>query len=348
MKLQRTAIHSGIALVIAAAMSGQSVYAQSMTVALYGGIAQKAITTCVLDPFSQKTGVTITPDIGSSAVTLTKLVTQRNKPSIDVAWVDGGVSEQAWSQGVLEEQDPSRIPNLENLIHQAKYVADNKIYAASNGYYSLGILYNTDLVKTAPTSWQDMWKEEYAGMVALPLAQVSMGLPLFVHIAELNGGSIEDTQPAVDAFRKLDVAAFYNSAGTVSNMFQSQEISVAPHFSSSAFALIKAGGPYKFVNPSDKGIANDMRIHLVRNGPNRELGEQLVNFSLTEEAALCFVREFNMGPYIKGVKVPSEYAAYMPWGESGSIDDLALPNWPELLNRRDQLIEKFENEVVTR
>ncbi len=53
-----------------------------------GGDAFKA---CVADPFTKATGVTVVPEVGTSTVTLAKLQQQKDAPTIDVAWMDGGV-----------------------------------------------------------------------------------------------------------------------------------------------------------------------------------------------------------------------------------------------------------------
>jgi putative spermidine/putrescine transport system substrate-binding protein len=129
-------------------------------------------------------------------------------------------------------------------------------------------------------------------------------------------------------------------------MFQSEEIAIAPHYSTSALQLIKGGAPLEFLIPVDKAIGNDFRIHLVKNAPHRALAEKLINQSLTPAAAECLAEKFNAGPPIAGVKLRPEVARYMPWGPNGSIANLSIPDWRMINAKREELTKKME--AVTR
>lgn len=161
---------------------------QKITVAWYGGNWGDAFRTCVADPYTKATGVTVVPEVGTSTTTLAKLQQQKNAPTIDVAWMDGGISELAQQAGVLDTLDPAAIPNLKNVIDQGVYRHGNAAYAVSTGYYSLGITYNTKEVPQAPTSWKDLWKPEYAGAVAVPSPANSSGVPFVFFLARVWGG----------------------------------------------------------------------------------------------------------------------------------------------------------------
>src|SRR3546814_7906551 len=83
--------------------------------------------------------------------------------------MDGGVSELAAAANVLEPLTLDAIPNLAKVIPEGLYKkADNSIYAVSTGFYALGLVYNTNEIKTAPTSWEDLWNPKYAGIVTIP------------------------------------------------------------------------------------------------------------------------------------------------------------------------------------
>lgn len=336
----------GSMLIAVSAVSAQA-SAETLTVALYGGLGGEAITACVIEPFQEATGAQVVPDPGTSSVTVTKLHQQTSAPVIDVAWIDGGVSEQALADGLLATLDPERIPNLENLHDAARYEADGDIYAAGTGFYAMGILYDTDAVSEAPTSWQDLWREEFADIVALPAPQNAMGIPIFVHLAEVFGGSIDDVEPAVERLAELEVAAFWDSSGTATNMYQTEEIVIGTHFSSSAWALIEQGLPLAYVVPAEGAVANDIRVHLVEGTPRQELAESFIDMALTPEASACLAERQNMGPSIRGVELEDDVAARMPWGADGSIDDLIIPDWRRINEEREALTQVW-NERISR
>ena len=58
---------------------------QKITVAWYGGNWGDAFRACVAEPYTQATGVQVSPEVGTSTTTLAKLQQQKAAPTIDVA-----------------------------------------------------------------------------------------------------------------------------------------------------------------------------------------------------------------------------------------------------------------------
>ncbi len=77
------------------------------------------------------------------------------------------------------------------------------------GYYGvMSILVNTAVVKTVPTNWSDLLKPDYKGEVALAGDPRSSNQAIqAVFAATLaNGGSLDNAQPGLDWFNKLNQA----------------------------------------------------------------------------------------------------------------------------------------------
>jgi putative spermidine/putrescine transport system substrate-binding protein len=120
----------------------------------------------------------VTPEPGVSGVTLSKLKQQASNPTIDVAWLDGGVSELAAEAGVVASLEAAQIPGLNKIIPEGLYrTADGKVYAVSTGYYALGLVYNTKELAKPPTSWNDLWLPQYAGTVTVPARPMRWAFP---------------------------------------------------------------------------------------------------------------------------------------------------------------------------
>ena len=92
MRTRTTAIAALSSLALIAGIP-QARAADGLTVAFYGGSWGEAIQKCMVDPFVKATGIKVTPEPGVSSVTIAKLRQQKGNPSIDVAWMDGGISE---------------------------------------------------------------------------------------------------------------------------------------------------------------------------------------------------------------------------------------------------------------
>lgn len=321
----------------------------SITVATYGGEWGAAMQTCIIDPFTRETGVRVVPEPGVSGVTLSKLRQQREAPTLDAVWLDGGVSEIAAADGVVAPIDPAKVPAVSGMIPEGVYKgADGRIFALSTGFYSLGITYNTRDTKQAPTSWLDLWKPEFAGAVTFPSPSNAMGVPFIVHLAGLFGGNVDNVTPALDRLKQLKVSAYFDTAGAGTNLFQSGEASIGAHYANSAYAMREQKLPIAFVVPKEGAIGGDIRVHLVANGKKQALAEKFVNYAIGTGPAKCMAETIFVGPATAGIQLADNVRQRMPWGAEGSIKSLALPDWSKINANRAAIIETFNKTVVAK
>ncbi|WP_263142385.1 ABC transporter substrate-binding protein [Pseudomonas sp. RIT-PI-AD] len=339
------------AALLATAVSGVCAQAataeeKSLTVALYGGNWGDAFVSCVAQPFTRATGVKVVTEIGTSTTTLAKLQQQRAKPGIDVAWMDGGISELAEQAGVLDALDPNAIPHLADVVPQGLYRAGEHVFAVSSGYYSLGLTYNTHEITQPPTSWDDLWKPAYAGAVTLPSPANSAGVPFLFFLAQVRGIDSADLSPLLEHLAKLDTSSYYDSSGAASNAFQSGEAIIGAHFNVGAWDLIDKGLPIGFVVPKEGAWATDARLHLIKGAPNKAAGQRFIDTALTREASACLAEKLYLGPAVKGVQVAPAVAAKLPWGTRGSLADLRMLDWGTINARRAAVTDEWNRKVA--
>ena len=317
-----------------------------ITVAWYGGNWGDAFKACVADPFTKATGIAVTPEVGTSTTTLAKLQQQKSAPTIDVAWMDGGISELAQQAGVLDRLDVQGIPNLANVVEQAVYKQGADAFAAGSGYYALGLTYSTKEVKTPPKSWKDLWKPEYAGAIAIPSPSNSSGVPFVFFLAKVWGIDPADLTPLYKKIAALDTALFFDSSGAATNAFQSGEAVIGAHFNVGAWDLIDKGLPIGFTVPQEGVWATDARLHLVKGSPRRAAAQRFIDTALTSEASACLATKLYLGPAVKDVKVPDDVARKLPWGVGGSIADLSLLDWNMVNARRAEITDAWNRQVA--
>lgn len=331
---------------VAALSNGALAQQNKLTVAWYGGNWGDAFNACVAEPFTKATGIVVTPEIGTSTTTLAKLQQQKSAPTIDVAWMDGGISELAQKAGMLEELSAKTIPNLNNVLEQAVYRSGTTTFAVGTGYYSMGLVYNTKQIKRAPTSWKDLWKPEYAGAVALPSPSNSSGVPFVFFLAKVWGMDPAHLDPLYDKIRMLDTALFFDSSGTATNAYQNGEAIIGAHFNVGAWDLIDKGVPIGFVVPKEGVWATDARLHIVKGTPNRAAAEKFINTALTREASACLATKLYLGPSVKSVNVPKDVARKLPWGEDGSVANLNLLDWNVINQRRAEITDAWNRQIA--
>lgn len=349
MALVKTRFTLTASLIIASASLSLSANAQNrLTVAWYGANWGDAFRICVAEPFTKATGITVVPEVGTSTTTLAKLQQQKGAPTIDVAWMDGGISELAQAAGVLDALNPVSIPNLSNVVPQALYKQDGGagLYAVGTGYYSLGLTYNTKKITTPPSSWQDLWKPEFAGAVTIPSPSNSAGVPFVFFLSRVWNADIKNLAPVFKQLAGLDAALFFDSSGAASNAFQSGEAIIGAHFSVGAWDLMDKGLPIGFVVPKEGAWATDARLHLIKGSSNKAAAEKFINIALTSEAASCLAEKLYLGPSVKNVKVSDNVARKLPWGVNGSVANLSLFDWNVINAQRSQVTDTWNREVA--
>lgn len=332
----------------AVALSAGPVSAQeALTAAFYGGEWGDAIQSCIVDPFAKSSGIKVTPDPGVSTVTLGKLRQQKGAPVIDVAWMDGGVSELASEDGLLADVSSQAVSNIANMIPEGVYkTSAGAVYALSTGFYSIGLVYNTKEVKTPPASFWDLWKPEFANVSTMPSPVNAMGVPLFMHLNKALGGTTGNYEPAVKKYKELKVSSFFDASGSATNSFQSGEVVVGAHYASAAWSLADKGLPITYAAPKEGAPTNDIRVHIVKGTKNQAAAVKFVDFAVAKEQAVCMSEKLYLGPATKGVTLSDKAKSRLPWGKDGSVANLALINWTELNPQRQAITDLWNKEIA--
>ena len=344
MKWRALAIYAAL---MAYASSGAGAQ-ERLTVATYGGNWGEAQKACILDPFAKASGVPVVQETSVSTVTYNKLKQQKGNPSIDIAWIDGGISELAAADGLIATIDPAKVGNVSGLIEEAVYKKDGKIYALSTGFYALGIAYNSKEVKSAPTSWYDLWKPEFSGKLTVPSPVNAAGIPFFAHIIKLEGGSLDDPGKGAEKLRALKVSSFYDASGVAQAALESGEAIAAPYYNTAAWAIADKGLPIVFVVPKEGAPANDIRVHISEGTKSRDAAEKFVNYAVSQEAISCLAERLYVGPPTKQTSLSEKAKARMPWGADGSVKSLAIPDWNAVNAKRQALTDVWNRQVAAR
>ncbi len=338
----------------AIALGGSPAFAQTVAkpetlhVAWYGGNWGEAFDACVAQPFTKATGIPVVAEVGTSTVTLAKLQQQKGSPTIDVAYMDGGISELAEAAGVLDSIDAKDIPNVANLVPEGVYRHDGATFAVSSGYYSFGLVYNTLKVKKAPTSWSDLWDPEFEDAVAVPSPSNSSGVPFVLFLHKIWSPNSDDLAPTFKRLRELKAALFFDSSGAASNAYQSGEAVMGAHFSVGAWDLTDKGLPFAFVVPKEGVWATDARLHLVKGTPHKAAAEKFIDWALTPQAAGCLADKLYLGPAVKGAPIGPDTAKKLPWGAGGTVHDLKLFDWNEVNAKRAIVVDMWNREIAVR
>ncbi|MFD8557706.1 spermidine/putrescine ABC transporter substrate-binding protein [Streptosporangium canum] len=127
---------------------------QSLTISVWPGYTPEDLPKRVKDKLKTELKVTLHD---TNEIIMGKLTTGADT-GLDVAFVSGQYAQALNEAGLLEPLHPELIPNLANLYPEAKELSYDKgnVFSVPYTWGTTGICYRTDLVKTAPTSWNDI------------------------------------------------------------------------------------------------------------------------------------------------------------------------------------------------
>jgi spermidine/putrescine transport system substrate-binding protein len=127
---------------------------QSLTISVWDGYTPKELP----QEIKEKLKVDLKVTLHDTNETIMAKLTSGADTGLDVAFVSGQYAQALNEAGLLEPLHPELIPNLANLYPEAKELSYDKgnVFSVPYTWGTTGICYRTDLVKTPPTSWNDI------------------------------------------------------------------------------------------------------------------------------------------------------------------------------------------------
>jgi putative spermidine/putrescine transport system substrate-binding protein len=309
----------------------------------FGGAYEELHRKLVITPFERQHNVKVQVVTAYSADALAQLRAQKASPQFDVVHFSGGQEVTAAREGLLAPISAAQVPNARDLHAFAARGLDRgegPVYSVA----AVGLLYNTDRVKTAPASWKDLLAPELRGRVLLADVSNTYGLLSLLMLNRVHGGTLDDIQPGLDAVRRLlaDNAIVVKTSPEVQQNFAQGNAWIAPYAQDYAYTLRKAGLPVRFVLPAEGAAATFITVNLVKGRPNTELALKFIDFSLRPEAQAGWAEALRYSPTSRAVTLPPEVAADVVYGEAAvaklvGFDPVKVselrPRWVDLWNR---------------
>jgi putative spermidine/putrescine transport system substrate-binding protein len=242
-------------------------------------------------------------------------------------------------EGYLSRRDDAAIPNLANAYPEL--VARSGGVGVPATYSLVGIAYNTDLVKTPPASWADLWKPEYRGQVGIARTSSNLGLATLAIAAKTFGGSEGDLEPGWTKLKELEAKAA-RSPAALTQMLEREEIAIAPLWNNNTAAAAGKGLPIAFVKPSPGPVAIISYFSGFARSRHPDLVAEWMNGILSPEyQTRAAAAPFYFGPTVRGVEIPADAAPYTP-STSEEVTALQTVDWSKIVPVRGQLVERFD------
>ena len=344
MKTKRN-LFAGLSALVLASVAGEAI-AETVTLAAYSGIFQDHYTKAVIEPFMKKH-----PDItvefypvNNSAQMLGTLRAQKASPQVDAVIMDVSVAKAGSDEGLFDVVDESVSPHVKDLYPAAR---PQGVAGVGVTFDNLVLLFNTDLVKEAPTSWESLWNAEYAGKVAIPAVPDIQGTTFTIIANKMAGGT--DYRQGVDA----GIAKIGELAPSVQTWDPKPDVyspvasgQVAMGIGWNARAQVYAdgsGGKLGVVLPKEGSGFQINTINLVKGAPASDAAKTFIDYALSPEAQAAFSAQMFYAATNSKTAVPE---AALKRTAAEDMDKMVEIDWLEVAKIRDAITEQWRRRVI--
>jgi putative spermidine/putrescine transport system substrate-binding protein len=317
--------------------------AEDLVVGIFGGSFVDNAKKCHAAAFEKATGATVKYVLGSSVQTAAKLRATGGRSEFDVTYMDSQIVKQAKAEGLLQPLEPAKIAHWSDLYDVSR---DKDAHWVSLMFAGTTIAYNTNLVKTPPTSWTDLWKPEFKGKLAIPDISGTSGQQFLIAAARLHGGSLENVDPGFEAIKKLkpSVQMMYTQPDQLIPLFERGDIAVAVWYTDRTGAAASKGVPVAAAYPKEGAIGIVPTVSIPKGSQKKELGQKYIGTLLSPEGQLCYAQTQFAGPSNKKVVLPADLARLLPYGEN--VQRMYFPDTDLVARKLPEWAERWGREIA--
>lgn len=337
----------GLSALLAAALAGAPALAQqSVALISYGGLFQERYLKSVVEPFQKANPdikVTYT-GLPTSGQMLGTIRAQKAAPQADVAILDVTVSKAGTDEGLFETLDERMIPNIADLYPSARFP---DVAGVGVLFDNLDIIYNTDLVKTPPTSLKDLALPEYKGKVAFTGMPDIIGLSAVMILDKAAGG------PGVAGRFEKGMDAMASIAPNILTWEPQPEVYPVIINGQAAIGLgwnarsqvnsTLSNGKLKAVIPSEGTVFQINTINLVKGGPGNEAAKRFINYALSPETQKRFTEEMFYAPTNMKAVIAADAAERTAVKQ---MDKVVPVDWLAVAKVREPMGEQWRRKIV--
>ena len=211
-------------------------------------------------------------------------------------------------EGLLQELDHSKLPVLASF--DPNYL--NFSFDPGNKYtipYQAGtdaIVYNSDKVTTAPTSWADLWNPEYAGrLVMLDDSRAVIGLTLLTLGYDVNTKDPAQLDEAKAKLAELVPNVKLFDSDSPKTALIAGDVDLGMTWTGEAFLAQQENPAIKYVYPTEGAILWQDNYAIPVGAPHLDAVYAWINYTMQGDVFWLMLRDF---PYSNPSAAALEYA----------------------------------------
>ncbi len=237
--------------------------------------------------FEEETGIKVVYKVYDNNESMYAVV--KNAPgTYDVVFPSDYMVGRMIAEDMLEPLNFENIPNFQYIMEDFKnleYDPENR-YSVPYTWGTVGILYNTSIIKETPDSWEDLWSKEYFDRILMyNNSRDALGVALLKNGCSLNTTDKAELKAACDdliAQKKLLQA--YVSDDIFSKM-ESASAAICPVYSGDALSMMDENPDLAYTVPKEGTNRFVDCAVIVKDAPNKEAAEKYLNFLCRQDIA---------------------------------------------------------------
>lgn len=175
--------------------------------------------------FEEKTGAKVIAErTGATSEMIAKIKAAGDRPMYDVLTVAGVAATTLSEAGLLHKPDLNQLPNLNDVDPRFRVSPDGH----GIGYllWTGGLIYNKQTFKKAPTSYAEMWEEQYKGRVFLPPPNWADAIDTAVAAAIIDGGSMANPDSGFKRLAELkdSILTFGENPNQIAELMRTNQL----------------------------------------------------------------------------------------------------------------------------
>lgn len=322
---------------------------------VYVGANQGVVPREVVAEYTKENpNVTIELYEGTNAETYPKMVAARkttpDQPIVNFGYFNADATAKGDVDDMWESLDPGAVPTLSNVLDAFKR-KDNKGIAW--GMVGIGLMYNTDQVKSAPTSWMDFWDPRFKGRLAL--SQGNHYLSGLVTTTRAQGGKESDPAAVDRAFKIISdkakegqIKLFFLSNDQVKQPMIRGEVWLSGWFNSSVDIWAnQEKGPFGYAAPKEGQIAFTLYHQIVKGSTAAQKyhAQRIINMLNDKKWLSRYCNLTHSIPVAKDISLDEALAKQEAF-KTRNIEGAMQLDWPTLAAKNSEWKERWDKEVV--
>ena len=243
-----------------------------------------------LEAINENLGLEIPHDNKNSGQTLSQLLAEKDNPVADVAYYGVSFGIAAKNEGVVEPYKPANWDDIPDGLKDP----DGNWFTIHSG--ALGLFVNVEALGDipVPTSWADLLKPEYKGLVGyLDPSSAFVGYAGAVAINRAMGGTLDDFGPAITYFQELAKNDPIIPKQTSYARVISGEIPILFDYDFNAYrGKYKDNANVEFVIPAEGTVVVPYVMSLVKNAPHTDNGKKILDFIMSDTGQAVWANAF--------------------------------------------------------